>query len=84
MGAHVYVSLDALMLFRVATHLHPAVAALLGKEKKKKASTPGMGADHHTGDGVEDNLNYTVLAPMCGFRGLHPSQNSAHFRTIDK
>lgn len=43
-----------------------------------------MGADHHTGDSVEDNLNYTVLAPMCGFRGLHPSQNSAHFRTIDK
>lgn len=29
-------SMCPLMLFRVATHLHPAVAALLGKEKKKK------------------------------------------------
>jgi len=35
-------------------------------------------------DGVEDNFNDTVLAPVHSFREIYPSQNSDHFRTRDK
>lgn len=48
---------------------------------RKKRFSPRNGANN---DGVEDNFNDTVLAPVHGFREIHPSQNSDHFRTRDK
>lgn len=48
---------------------------------RKKCFSPRNGTNN---GGVEDNFNDTILALVHGFREIHPSQNSDHFRTRDK
>lgn len=60
--------------FRRPTHFMPCCIGFV----RKKHFSPRNGTNN---DGVEDNFNDTVLALVHGFREIHPSQNSDHFRT---
>lgn len=60
--------------FRRPTHFMPCCIGFV----RKKHFSPRNGTNN---DGVEDNFNDTVLALVHGFREIHASQNSGHFRT---